>query len=444
MQYYLSAAHKSSGKTTISVGLAAALAKTNIVQTFKKGPDYIDTNWLQQATKRPCFNLDFFMMSHEDIKQSFEQNPGEIKLIEGNKGLFDGLSLDGSDSNAALANLLNVPVILVIDCVGITRGVAPLLLAYQEFKFPKVNIAGVIFNKVGGPRHESKLIATTEKYTDYKIIGAVPKDNKVKISERHLGLVPSNEQKQVKQLIDNMQKLVLDNVDINFFKPSKIRHYQNTISQHKLYKLTIAVAIDEAFGFYYARDLQIIKNLCTQVVYFSPLKDQQLPKNIDGLFLGGGFPETHAQQLSNNQTLLQDLANNIESGLPVYAECGGMMMLARSISYQNKIYPMADVIKADCLMTQKPQGRGYMKLLPLANHPWGLPKTEINCHEFHFSKLDNWTGNKDFVYQVSRGSGIENNFDGISQNNLVANYAHLLHSEQNPWINYFLDFCQKC
>lgn len=213
----ISAAHKSSGKTTVSIGLCAALARLGrVVQAFKKGPDYIDPLWLGRASGRACYNLDFHTMGREEIVSLFARHmaDADIGLIEGNKGLYDGLDLDGSNSNAALAALLGTPVVLVLDTRGMTRGVAPLILGYQAFD-PNIRIAGVILNNVGGPRHESKLRRVIEHYTDVRVVGAVPRNEKVEIVERHLGLMPSNEAEAARQRIDAIADHVGGSVELD-------------------------------------------------------------------------------------------------------------------------------------------------------------------------------------------------------------------------------------
>ena len=208
----ISAAHKSSGKTTVTIGLCAALKKSGtVIQPFKKGPDYIDPMWLSKAASRPCHNLDFYTMQRQEILETFTRysQGADIAIVEGNKGLYDGLDLDGSNSNAALATLLKAPVILVIDARGMTRGIAPLILGYQAFE-PKLNIAGVILNQLGGSRHESKLRAVIAHYTDVPVIGAVHHDKELQILERHLGLIPSNEMQAAQQRIELVGKRIAE------------------------------------------------------------------------------------------------------------------------------------------------------------------------------------------------------------------------------------------
>jgi cobyrinic acid a,c-diamide synthase len=451
MQFYIAAAHKSSGKTTISIGLASALSRLgHKVQTFKKGPDYIDPIWLAEASGNPCYNLDFYPMSADEIVSAYQNPSADIKLVEGNKGLYDGLDLHGSDSNAALASLLDIPVVLVVDCTGITRGIAPLLLGYQGFNHPKVKIAGVILNKVGGARHEAKLRAAVQEYTDFTVFGAVAKNPKLAVTERHLGLIPGNEHGETARLIKEMRGAIMTGVDLSLMQESLNNNANRPktapahIQAKAQYPLKIAIAQDEAFGFYYAADLDAFARFGAELVKFSPLHDSALPENIDGIFLGGGFPETHAQQIANNHYLMSDLRDKIINGTPTYAECGGMMILANNLTYDNKTYPMARVISADCTMAKRPQGRGYMQIDATANHIWpDIPKHTIKAHEFHYSRLENFTKDYKYAYQVKRGAGITYHQDGLQAYNLLANYAHLKHSEQFPWVESFLKFCSK-
>ena len=296
----LSAANKSSGKTVLSIGICAALREQgHTVQSFKKGPDYIDPMWLTKATKRSCYNLDFWTQSEDEIKSTLSANSQDaISIIEGNKGLHDGLAADGSNSNAALAKLLGAPVILVLDTRGTIRGVAPLLLGYQQFD-PAVNIAGVILNFVGGERHAAKLRAVIERYTDIPILGMVQRSKELELVERYLGLMPCNEDNAADLKITRIAEIIARQVDLE-----TIIAIANTASNiqsddkqktFKRYDLKIAYANDEAFGFYYADDLDTFRQHGVQLIPFDTLHDQELP-DADALFIGGGFPEKrHAQ-----------------------------------------------------------------------------------------------------------------------------------------------------
>lgn len=451
----ISAAHKSSGKTTVSIGLCHALSQSgHVVQAFKKGPDYIDPMWLGRATGRACINLDFYTMQHEEIRQRFQQygQDAAISLIEGNKGLYDGLDLHGSNSNAALAQLLKAPVVLVIDVRGVTRGIAPLLLGYQAF-CKDIHIAGVIFNQVGGRRHESKLRTVIEHYTDIPVIGAIAQDPSMEIDERHLGLVPSNEASHVDNKIKTIGRLVAEQVDLD--KLIHIAQQAPVLPEVQCRPvattkpkpdLRIGIARDAAFGFYYPDDLDALQQAGAELVFFNCLDDEQLP-DVDGLFIGGGFPESFLPELHANQSMRQSIHAAIENGLPAYAECGGLMYLCRKISWRGETQEMVGILPADVQMHVKPQGRGYIRLEENALHPWpSVAETEhdIVGHEFHYSGLENLGPEIKTVYKVLRGYGIDGRQDGLIYKNLLACYAHLRDTGQNHWAKRFIDFVRLC
>lgn len=293
---YLSAAHKSSGKTTLTLGLGRALRDRGLhVQTFKKGPDYIDPIWHGLATGRPCYNLDFHMMQTAEILGLYGRHAAgaDVTLIEGNKGLFDGMDLEGGDSNAAMAKLLGAPVVLVLDTQGMTRGIAPLILGYQCFD-PETRIAGVILNKVGGPRHEGKLRAVIERYTDVKVLGALPRADEIEITERHLGLIPGNETPEAEARIAAIARIVAEGVDLDALlgaaapiRPTGIGADERLPDARGL---RIGIAQDRAFGFYYQEDLDTLRRSGAELVPIDTLSEACLPA-VDGLVLGGGFPE---------------------------------------------------------------------------------------------------------------------------------------------------------
>jgi cobyrinic acid a,c-diamide synthase len=441
--FYLSAAHKSSGKTVVSLGLCAAFKQQSLnVQSFKKGPDYIDPIWLSQASGNPCYNLDFYNMSNEEIARMYEQHASQsdVAIIEGNKGLYDGMSVAGGDANADLAKFLDTPVILVVDASGITRGVAPLVSGYQAFD-QDIHIAGVILNKIAGDRHESKLIQAIEHYTDIPVLGAIRRSTELIIDERHLGLMPANEKPESQGFINKAAKHITDQVDLDRI----ININQKTFKSPTLVvktapqMITVAVAKDSAFGFYYQDDLDAFNELGVELVYFNTLKDTALPK-ADALFIGGGFPEMQLEALSENQSLLADIKAKIESGLPTYAECGGLMYLSRKITHQGKSHNMVGVIAADTLMTSKPIGRGYVQLAPTGSHPWSKVAKQISAHEFHYSKLENINPQTHYAYEVLRGVGVDNKRDGILIYNLLATYSHLRNVGSNHWVEQFVNF----
>jgi cobyrinic acid a,c-diamide synthase len=491
----ISAAHKSSGKTTLSIGLCAALRhRGHIVQPFKKGPDFIDPMWLSLAAGRDCHNLDFYLMGHEEIRRVFavRSRGADIALIEGNKGLYDGLSLDGSNSNAALAALLQTPVVLVIDARGMTRGIAPLILGYQAFD-RSIHIAGVILNQLGGSRHESKLRAVIEHYTDVRVLGAVHYDEDLAIVERHLGLMPSNEASGARMQIDTIADRVAASVDLDRLlavaaqapalelpaassspsvpaeaheppasplggAPARLRaslashpsplpprsKQSKSLRAARAEGIRLGVARDAAFAFYYPGDLEALRAAGAELVFFDTLKDPALPE-VDALLIGGGFPEVFMEQLEANVTLRREIRAAIDAGLPAYAECGGLMYLSRSLTWNGKRCEMVGAIPGDTVMHKRPMGRGYVLLRETGLSPWPHPASvDVRAHEFHYSSLENLPPDLHYAYEVLRGTGIDGRHDGIVQKNLLGCYAHLRDLEGNHWTARFVEFVRQC
>jgi len=392
---FIAAAHKSSGKTSVAVGLTAALVKRGlVVQPFKKGPDYIDPLWLARAAGKPCYNLDFFTQSHPEITATFARNSldADISVIEGNKGLYDGLDAGGTDSNAALAAMLSAPVVLVIDTGGMTRGIAPLIRGYLDFD-PAIDIRGVILNKVGGARHESKLRAALERYTDTEVLGAIGRDEALEIPERHLGLIPANEVNGAgdnagtsDNMIARLAEAVSFGIDLDRIieiagagslaagkiEPAASLQRQTFNVQSDV---RIAIARDAAFGFYYPDDLEAFAQAGAELIAFDTLSDAQLPE-VDGLFIG------HLAALSANQSLLANIRQALAAGMPAYAECGGLMYLARSIRWRGETRTMAGAVPADVIVGNRPQGRGYMVLEESGRSPWPVSSADQSSTNF--------------------------------------------------------------
>lgn len=452
-QIFISAAHKSSGKTTVTLGLCAALRARGLdVRPFKKGPDYIDPMWLGSAAGHDCHNLDYYTMDGSEITDTvgFYANGSDISIIEGNKGLYDGLDLDGSNSNAALAKLLCAPVVLVLDARGMTRGIAPLILGYQNFD-PDIRIAGVILNQLGGSRHESKLRAVIEHYTDVPVIGAVGKNPDLQIPERHLGLIPSNEQGDAERQIRTIGDAIADQVDldalINLAKSSPTPAAPATSPIHIAplpQPVRIGIARDEAFGFYYPGDLEAMQLAGAELVAIDMLRDPELP-DIDGLLIGGGFPESCMEQLEANQSLRHAVKDAIDAGLPAYAECGGLMYLSRSLTWKNRTCSMAGVIPGDAVMHENPQGRGYVRLETTAAFPWRPGAgNAVAAHEFHYSALERLVDPPAYAFRVLRGTGVDGRHDGYVHRNLLACYSHQRSTRSNRWTQHFLEFVAEC
>jgi len=451
--FFISATHKSSGKTTIALALAAAFAEEGkAVQTFKKGPDYIDPMWLGRASGVPCRNLDFHTQTPDGIRDYFLHIAGgsDLAIVEGNKGLFDGVDVSGSDSNAALASLLELPVVLVVDTRGITRGIAPLIHGYRTFA-PSVTIAGVILNQVGGPRHEKKMRAAIAQYTDVPVLGAIGRYPEMQITERHLGLTPTNEAGAVDTIIAASAAIVRDNVDLAAVLdvgrdlPAKTAGRRSPVGAG-MKDLRIGVARDEAFGFYYADDLECLERGGAELCFFDTQQDARLP-DVDGLFIGGGFPETHAAELAANKPLLAEIAAALRGGLPAYAECGGLMYLSRNLTWQGHRHEMVGFLPGDTMMHDKPVGRGYVRLARTANALWpaaGETGAVLPAHEFHYASLENLPPGQTFAFDVVRGYGIDGEHDGLIVGNLLACFSHQRCVPGRRWTEPFVQFIRAC
>jgi cobyrinic acid a,c-diamide synthase len=448
-RFLIAAAHKSSGKTVVSTGLARALSARGLkVASFKKGPDYIDPMWLGAATGGPCYNLDFNTQHPDEIAGFFASRlPGrDVALVEANKGLFDGVSMDGADSNAAIAKLLALPVILVIDSVGMTRGIAPLLQGYRAFD-PQVNIAGVILNKVGGPRHEKKLREAVETYTDLKVVGAVHRDPALEIGERHLGLTTPAETGELDALIARMGEIVGGSVDLELLLDLAAQAPdlpdQPAPATLPVPDVTVAYARDRAFGFYYPDDLEAFAEAGARLVPFDTMADPALP-DCDGLLVGGGFPEMFVDKIAANASLRADIRQKIEAGLPAYAECGGLMYLSRAIVAETGVGEMVGVVPGEAVMHPSPEGKGLIRFTERADHPWPGSGGEIRAHEFHYARLGGIDGSPQYGRDMIRGHGVDGARDGIVVHNTLAGFCHLRATRADNWVARFVAFVRGC
>jgi len=458
------------------MGLARLAAdQFSHVQTFKKGPDYIDPQWLKQASGKPCYNLDSFQQDENDLSALFIKHAGDCTFVEGTMGLHDGICVDGTDSNAAIAKLLGLPVLLIIDCRGMHRTIAPLVNGIVQFD-ADVKFTGILLNRVRSDRHAGKIERAVREYCDTRVLGLIPELPELCIDERELGLVPASDHSAATQFIDTVagtlqsacdtdaifesnipSQLVnqtpvqiaayptCDNVkpavSTPLFSSAFATGYSNTDSHSPA--LRIGIARDEAFHFYYEDDLDNLRSTGAQLIEFSPLRDA-LPVNLDGLILGGGFPERHLAALSENAECRETLARAIENGLPVRAECGGLMYLCESIAMDNVLWPMVGAIPGTATMHEMPKGRGYMQLVSNDSnklHKKGIYKDLLKgtmpAHEFHHSTIEFHT-QPDFAFSVKRGFGMDGRHDGVRVHNVLASYAHFRHTARTPWIDWFL------
>lgn len=433
----IGAPHGHSGKTTISIGLVGALRQNgHIVQPFKKGPDFIDPSWLGYTAGRPCRNLDCYWMDDCQIRSSLQRGSSgaDLALIEGAMGLFDGVDLAGTGSTAQIARFTKSPVILVVDATRATRSVAPLVLGFMNFE-TDVTIAGVIFNKVARPRHESMLRAAIEEYCGIPVLGAIPKNAYSVFPERHLGLVPAAEHGSVAEAVAGNIAVAQRHLDLPGILA--VARAAPTLTLDKAEDgcpqaptVKIGIIHDQSFTFYYPENIEALAAAGAELVYINSITDEALPA-IDGLYIGGGFPEVFGEAIAANRSLREAIRTAAEDGLPIYAECGGLMYLGRKIVWDGREFAMSGVLPFDIVMEKGPQGHGYTRMKSLAGNPYFAAGSEIKGHEFHHSRLTNIAPGLKFAYRVIRGHGIDGEHDGVLYKNTFAAYNHI-HALANP------------
>jgi cobyrinic acid a,c-diamide synthase len=430
-----------SGKTVVALGLASALADSGkVVAGFKKGPDYIDAAWMGKATGSPGINLDAFLMGEDGVRKIYARHVAgaDFSVIEGNRGLYDGMDAEGTFSTSELAKLLKAPILLVVDATKTTRTLAATVLGCKNLD-PECPIAGVVLNRIAGKRHSDVAKAAIEKYTGIPVLGIVPKmaDENV-IPDRHLGLVTVEELKSAGRLRDTMAKLARDHLDldrITNIARSAAFSLDDLAEEHVVpVKPTVKIGVirDSAFCFYYEDNFVALRRAGAELIEFSALTESKMPE-IDGLYIGGGFPETHAEALAQNESLRQDIRDKAKRGLPIYAECGGLMYLARQITWRGEKWPMCSVLPVDIEMEQKPVGHGYTKLTVEGANPFFPRQTKLRGHEFHYSRVVSGADQLETAYRVSRGEGIGRGRDGLMVDNVLASYVHLHDMSASGW-----------
>ena len=426
------------GKTTVSLGIIAAWKKQGqSIVPYKKGPDYIDAGWLSSAAEHACFNLDPFLITKEKIISSFVSHyaNADCAVIEGNRGLYDGMDAAGTYSTAELAKTLQAPVILVLDCTKMTRTAAAMLLGMLKFD-PKVKISGVVLNQIAGKRHEKVIRESIAKYCKVPVVGAIPKLRGQELSERHMGLTPFQEHLEVKKAIATCGDIAEKYLDLPFIlKIAKAVLPLQTGQMAKgirrkascpLPTVRIGIIRDSAFQFYYPENFEELEKRGAKLIEVSALTAKKLP-DIDALYVGGGFPETHAIALGRNRLFRASVKKAVELGLPVYAECGGLMYLGEALVLDRKTYPMAGIFPLRFSLEKKPQAHGYTVVKVAGANPFYKKGILIRGHEFHYSRVISPVKgrNLQFVFKMERGEGIMDGQDGICYKNVLATYTHL-------------------
>jgi cobyrinic acid a,c-diamide synthase len=424
------------GKTTITLAVMHAFKnkKGLRVQPFKIGPDFIDPSYHKIITGKESRTLDAWFMGMDGIISTVENatKDVDIGIVEGVMGLFDGMSgRNDFASTAYVAKILNAPIILVVDASKAARSIAAMIFGYLNFD-KKLRIIGIILNNVSGPKHEKYLIEACRSSLNVPILGIVKRDKDLKMDERHLGLIPSDElepskRNKIVRLANKVSEEIYYDKILSLIKLRKSKPTKPINDKSKVTKLVkIAVALDNSFNFYYNENLKILRNLGAEITYFSPISDNCIPDGISGIVLGGGFPEVMADKLNSNQSMLKSIKKAGEQGIPIYGECGGLMYLTKSITgYKDskKVFRMVGIVDARTKMT----GRLTLNYTnaDMNSTTFGNIKN-MRGHEFHYSKIEDLPSDSKFVYSMKRGIGMDGGkHDGILTHNSIASYMHL-------------------
>lgn len=421
-----------SGKSVVAVGLCAYYAKLGKrVLPFKKGPDYIDAGWLSLASGHGCYNLDPFLMEQQALVQSFECRAAtaEMVIVEGNRGLYDGVDAHGGYSTGELAKLLDLPVLLVVDCTKTTRTIAALVLGCKVLD-PEVNIVGVVLNRIGSVRHEKIIREAVETYAGVPVVGAYRRLKRDIFPMRHLGVTPFQEYDGAGDAIADLAQGVAEHLDIERVESlmADLAGRFNVAKPNLLpeAKVKIGVIQDAAFQFYYPENFQALRERGAELVFINSLTDQALPDDLDGLYIGGGFPETSAPLLARNSSFRASVKGAAEQGLPIYAECGGLIYLGSEITLNADSHPLVGVFPVTFTIKKRPQAHGYTVARATAINPFYAENTEVKGHEFRYSKIGNWSGScADLGLKMERGVGFAEGGDGLIYKNVLALYTHV-------------------
>ncbi|MFB3763805.1 MAG: Ni-sirohydrochlorin a,c-diamide synthase [Methanotrichaceae archaeon] len=442
----------SSGKTTIVAGLLSALSRSGMkVQPFKVAMDYIDPSYHTWITGRYCRNLDGYLMPEGNIREIYSHASAgaDISVIEGVRGLYEGYDGD-LGSTAQIAKMLSVPVIFVVDARSITRSAAALVKGYMDFD-PDIKIKGVILNKVGSERHAQKARAEIERYAGVEVVGEIPRDDSMHLAMRHLGLVPVLEGKTrhdgFVERLDKIRRIVEDGLDIDRIIEIARDAEPLENAEPELYRpndlgkgLKIGVALDEAFNFYYRDNIELMELAGAKVVPFSPMHDKALPQ-LDGIYIGGGYPELYAKELSENVRMRRSIVRAHEEGLPIYAECGGLMYLAREIAWDNENHEMVGLVPG---IARKGKVRvvSYVGGSIVRDCVLGPAGSQILGHEFHHSEMA-MDGDVEYAVKLNRGTGIKDGLDGIIDGNMIASYSHIHSASYRGFPSEFIKACKN-
>ncbi|MEK6777126.1 MAG: cobyrinate a,c-diamide synthase [bacterium] len=433
-RFVIAGVSSGAGKTMVSLGLMAAFREDGLsVQPFKTGPDFIDPLFHTKICGRSSRNLDGWLMGREAVLSSFQRASGgaDICVVEGVMGLFDGYdSRSEAGSTAEIAKWLHAPVILVVDARSMARSAGALVRGFETFD-PALNVAGVIFNRVGSERHLKWLTQAVEDHCGARCLGGLFLDADLTLPERHLGLSTDQVGRIDEAWIQRLARCVRQGIDLSglldLAEAGPLQPYSDPPGTPHVGKgVRIGVAMDEAFCFYYEDNLDLLRDMGAELIFFSPLHDLHLPGNVDGLYLGGGYPEVYAEHLSQNQSLLMEVREAAESGLPIYAECGGMIFLSRGIyDTGGDLYPMAGVFPFETEMLTRRQALGYVTVTVEEENLLGVPGDVIRGHEFHYSRIREMGGAVRCTTSVQKRAGEEKQPEGFMVKNTFGSYVHI-------------------
>jgi cobyrinic acid a,c-diamide synthase len=430
------------GKTTVTLGIMSALVQKGIkVQGFKAGPDYIDPSHHTFVTGNASRNLDTWMMGVGACRELFARSVhnADVSVIEGVMGLYDGsIDSSGHGSSAHLAKILNTPVILVVNAKGVAQSAGAIVMGFREFD-RDVNLAGIVINNVASQNHYDIIKKAIEESCSVAVLGYLKKESDITIPERHLGLIPSEEKKINSALYDKLGQMVLETIDIDKLQEiagsaAVFPDYNRSIfiERGSSLEVTLAVARDSAFCFYYQDDIDLFEALGAKIIEFSPLADKSLPDGIDGIFMGGGFPELFADRLMKNESMRNSILEADKQGTVIYGECGGMMyLLEKLIDCEGRSFKMSGVLVGTSRMENRRQGLGYVITDATCDNIICKSADTFRAHEFHWSKLQDVPDDTVFAYNTRKSNGKKTGIDGICKSNVLASYTHI-HFSSNP------------
>ncbi len=439
-----------SGKTTISLGIMAALAKRGFgVAPFKVGPDFIDPGHHSRITGMTSRNLDGWMLSKDYNLESFERNTkdSDMAVVEGVMGLYDGY--DGKSeagSTAQMAKWLGLPVILVVDAKSMARSAAAVIMGFEHFD-PGLSFAGVIFNNLGSQRHLQYLIDAVGENVGIPCLGGLVIDEKIAIPERHLGLVTREDHSPGEESIDLLANVIEENIDLDLLLKNlpeiNLSDHIGPLSPVANEKtVRIAVARDNAFCFYYPDNLELLEGQGAELAFFSPIAGDDLPPDIDGLYIGGGYPELFGDKLAKNSKLRDRIKENSDDGMPIYAECGGFMYLCEALLDQHgNRYPMAGCFPFTTRMFPRLKALGYREITLTRDTVIGNQGMIVRGHEFHYSELTTNTPDVQNAYRISDRSGLDKPPDGYLVKRTLGSYNHLHFGSQPEAAKHFVENC---